>query len=91
MTTIGKYFQKNYPSIISNHPDWMERLIWLDTEMQPNFYSDGKPYDRSTTGMFLEWRSMDKETWIYKIYGMPTQLKVTFGDDKYKILYLLKW
>jgi hypothetical protein len=91
MTIIGNYFLKHYPSITTNHPDWVDKLVWLDTMIQPSYYNDGKPYDRSTTGMFLEWRSKDKESWVYKIYGMPTKLKVTFADDKDKVLYYLRW
>lgn len=89
--SIGSYFSEKYPSLALNHPDWIDRLVWLHSSIQPNYYNDGRPYDRSTTGMFLEWRSQDKTTWIYKIYGMPAQLKVLFSNEKDRLFYILKW
>lgn len=88
--TITDYFTK-YPTIFANHQDWLEKLIWLDTYIQPNYYSDGAPYDKSTTGMFIEWRSVDKKTWIYNIHGLPVTLSVRFADEKHKVFYLLRW
>lgn len=88
--TIQDYCTK-YSRLFSGNKNWLERLIWLDSFVQPNYHSDGSPYDKSTTAMFIEWRSMDKQTWIYKIHGMPVNLSVRFADEKHKAFYLLRW
>ena len=71
--------------------EWEEQLKWLDETIQRNYTNDGRPFNKSTVAQFLEWRSMDKETWKFRIQGLPPTLIVTFKDPEHEFLYNLRW
>ena len=68
-----------------------EMLAWLDENVHPAFYDDGKKYNSSTTGMFIEWVSKDKESWQLRISGIPPKISVNISDPKVETLFWLRF
>ena len=81
-------FEFNYPTLIREHPNFVDQLTWLDSNIQP-CYNDGAIYDKGR--QFLEWRSQGLETWIIRLQGIPARLKVSFKSPKDKVFYQLRW
>ena len=68
-----------------------EMLQWLFDNVQENYYDDGKRFNMSSVGQFIEWRSKDKESWILRIVGNPPKCLVEILDEEKEILFLLSW
>jgi hypothetical protein len=45
----------------------------------------------STISQFIEWRSRDLESWIMRITGTPPKGYVEIKDEKFAVMFILKW
>jgi hypothetical protein len=71
--------------------NYQQMLQWLCDNVQENFYPDGSKYNSSSVGQFVEWRSKDRESWVFRIVGMPPKCLVEIPDVEKEILFLLAW
>ena len=74
-----------------NYQDAKEIIKWLDSNIQENLNPNLERYTLSSVGRFVEWRSKDKESWIFRIEGMPPKAMVTIKDEKMRMLFMLRW
>lgn len=69
-----------------------EQMIqWLCDNVQENYYEDGRKYNSSSISQFIEWRSKDTVSWVFRIAGMPPKCLVEIIDEEKEILFLLRW
>lgn len=68
-----------------------EMIKWLCENIQENYYPDGNRFSMSSVGQFIEWRSKDRESWIFRIVGNPAKCLVEIKDEEKEILFLLAW
>jgi hypothetical protein len=66
-------------------------LKWLRENIQENFYDDGSKFNSSSVGQFVEWRSKDRESWVFRIVGNPPKCLVEIKNEEKEILFLLAW
>jgi hypothetical protein len=66
-------------------------LQWLCDNIQENYYDDGRKYNSSSVSQFVEWRSKDTESWIFRIVGNPPRCLIEIKDEEKEILFLLAW
>ena len=45
---------------------YKEMLVWLEENVQPNYHSNRDQFASSSVSQFIEWRSVDKESWVGK-------------------------
>lgn len=70
---------------------YKEMLTWLEENVQPNYHKTRDQYASSSVSQFIEWRSVDKESWILRIAGNPAKVYVEIKDPKKEVLFLLVW
>jgi hypothetical protein len=68
-----------------------QMLQWLCDNIQENYYSDGSKYNSSSVSQFVEWRSKDRESWVFRIVGNPPKCLVEIISEEKEILFLLAW
>ena len=68
-----------------------EVLKWLQEHIQENYSEDGSRYNMSSVAQFVEWRSKDLESWIFRIAGNPPKIYVEISDEKKELLFLLRF
>ena len=68
-----------------------QMLQWLCDNIQENYYDDGRKYNSSSVSQFVEWRSKDTESWIFRIVGNPPRCLIEIKDEEKEILFLLAW
>lgn len=66
-------------------------MAWLDGNIQENSKPNLEKYSFSTVGRYIEWRSLDNESWILRISGQPPKMTVEIKDEKMKMLFMLRW
>ena len=66
-------------------------LQWLRDNIQENYYDDGRRYNSSSVGQFVEWRSKDTDSWVFRIVGNPPRCLIEIKDEQKEILFLLAW
>ena len=66
-------------------------LQWLWDNVQENYHSDGSRYNGSSVSQFIEWRSKDFTSWVFRIAGNPPKCYVEIIDEKKELLFLLAW
>jgi hypothetical protein len=66
-------------------------LSWLEKHVQENCHESSERYNMSTISQFIEWRSRDLESWIMRITGTPPRGYVEIKDEKFAVLFILKW
>jgi len=66
-------------------------LQWLCDNVQENYHADGSKYNSSSVSQFVEWRSKDFESWVFRIFGNPPKCSVEILDEEKEILFLLAW
>jgi hypothetical protein len=71
--------------------DRVQVLTWLEENIQENYHKDGSRYSMSTISQFVEWRSQDTESWIMRVAGTPPKGYVEIKNEKYAIMFTLKW
>lgn len=71
--------------------NYKEILQWLCDHVQENYHSDGSKYNSSSVSQFVEWRSKDKESWVFRVAGNPPKTYVEIKNEEKEILFLLTW
>jgi hypothetical protein len=66
-------------------------IKWLCDNIQENYYEDMRRFSMSSVGQFIEWRSKDTQSWIFRIAGNPAKCYVEIKDEEKEILFLLAW
>ncbi len=59
-----------------NYHNHKEILAWLNDNIQENAYPDLQRHSGSTVARYIEWRSLDNESWILRINGIPPKITV---------------
>ena len=87
MKKIAKAYRRHtFP--YANHKEMLE---WLCNNIQENYYEDGRRFSMSSVGQFIEWRSKDFTSWVFRIAGNPPKCYVEIIDEKKELLFLLAW
>jgi hypothetical protein len=68
-----------------------QMLQWLCDNVQENYHIDGSKYNSSSVSQFVEWRSKDFTSWIFRIAGNPPKCIVEIKDEEKELLFLLRW
>jgi len=66
-------------------------LNWLCEHIQENYYPHGNKYNSSSVSQFVEWRSKDRESWVFRVAGNPPKCFVEIADEQKEMLFLLRW
>ena len=66
-------------------------LQWLCENIQENYHSDGSKYNSSSVSQFVEWRSKDRESWVFRVAGNPPRCYVESKDEEWETVFLLRW
>lgn len=66
-------------------------VAWLDSNIQENSKPSLLRHGGSTIARYVEWRSMDNESWIVRVSGQPPKITVEIKDDEMKMLFILRW
>ena len=72
-----------------NHHKQM--IHWLSENIQENYHSDGSKYSSSSVSQFVEWRSKDRESWVFRVAGNPPRCYVEINDEEWETVFLLRW
>jgi len=73
------------------YKNYKEILNWLIINVQESYTQNFEKYNSSSIGQFVEWRSKDLNTWIFRIAGNPPKIYVEINDEQKEILFLLRW
>jgi hypothetical protein len=68
-----------------------EMLRWLEDNVQPNRNKNGDKHASSSVSQFIEWRSLDLKSWIFRVAGNPPKCYVEIADEQKELLFLLRW
>jgi hypothetical protein len=68
-----------------------EMVKWLSDNIQENYFADGNKYNSSSVSQFVEWRSKDTKSWIFRVFGNPPKCSVEILDEQKELLFLLTW
>jgi hypothetical protein len=74
-----------------NSNNYMIMMHWLEENIQENYHSDRRKFNSSSVSQFVEWRSVDKESWILRIAGNPPKVYVEIKDEQKELLFLLRF
>jgi hypothetical protein len=68
-----------------------QMVQWLSDNIQENYFLDGNKYNSSSVSQFVEWRSKDTKSWIFRVFGNPPKCSVEILDEQKELLFLLRW
>lgn len=68
-----------------------EMLRWLEDNVQPNHNKNGDKFNSSSVSQFIEWRSLDLKSWVFRVAGNPPKCYVEIADEQKELLFLLRW
>ena len=71
--------------------NYKEMLRWLEDHVQPNHNKNGDKFASSSVSQFVEWRSLDKESWIFRVAGNPPKVYVEIKDKEKELIFLLRF
>jgi len=73
------------------YKNYKEILNWLIDNVQESYTQNGEKYNSSSISQFIEWRSKDLESWIFRIAGNPPKIYVEIRDEQKELLFLLRF
>lgn len=77
-----------------------EQMIkWLSENIQESYYSNGDAYNSSSVSQFIEWRSKDTRSWVFRVFSSPqigsrissVKCSVEIFDPQKELQFLLLW
>jgi hypothetical protein len=68
-----------------------QMVKWLSDNIQENYFPEGNKYNSSSVSQFVEWRSKDTKSWIFRVFGNPPKCSVEILDEQKELLFLLRW
>ncbi len=68
-----------------------EMIKWLSDNIQENYHKDYGKYNSSSVSQFVEWRSKDTISWVFRIFGNPPKCSIEIIDEEKELLFLLRW
>lgn len=87
MTKIVKAARRH----ILSYRNHKQILQWLSDNIQENYHEDGRKFSSSSVSQFIEWRSKDKISWVFRVFGNPPKCAVEIPDEEKELLFLLRW
>ncbi len=87
MTEIVKAVRRH----ILPYARYREMVQWLADNVQENYHKDMNKYNSSSVSQFVEWRSKDTKSWVFRVFGNPPKCSVEIIDEEKELLFLLRW